>query len=511
MKCEQAQSLLLAYLDGEVTPSERILIQTHLTDCTVCQQELELLSTARSRVRATLQQRASQAVPSQDAWGRLESRLTKVAQPSSAKARLMRSRRISVMKLITDILTGDSNMHKRTLLGAGMAVLSIAMVAILLFKTVVPVSAQTILERATAVQAAQINEQGIEHTQVERYSNPKAVEGKQSGTTSIEERYFDPATGNIRSITRDAAGRILQIVAMDGKFNYWTLNEDVQKDPIIIHRLPLTTDDTRKAQTASPDATAESPFEQFRNNPRVELLGRETWADGRQVYVLASRNTQVQNLDNGQEQETVTGTIKMIFDAKTYQYVGNETTVYADGQEIVIEKVRFLVDETLKPASAVDWSLTDLQGVTFVDDPQQQPEEVSIETISEQKLAERAPNAYLLKDMPTGFTLEIVAVTNQPQDQPYAYEIHYRSPSQEQLNLMAVGVMDEGFIETSFYDGSYKSANGLVLNYSSSRPEGSGEGTNAMLTLPDGTSYLLDSTLSRTEVEALVEDMVPIK
>ena len=71
--------------------------------------------------------------------------------------------------------------------------------------------------------------------------------------------------------------------------------------------------------------------------------------------------------------------------------------------------------------------------------------------------------------------------------------------------------MDAGFVETSFYDGSYKAANGLVLNYSSGRPQGSPEGTSGMLTLPDGTCFLLDSTLSREQVQKLVEDLVPLK
>jgi hypothetical protein len=32
-----------------------------------------------------------------------------------------------------------------------------------------------------------------------------------------------------------------------------------------------------------------------------------------------------------------------------------------------------------------------------------------------------------------------------------------------------------------------------------------------MLTVPGGTSFLLDSTLARAEVEALVDDLVPLK
>src|SRR5215510_13027830 len=85
MNCEQVQSLLIAYLDGEVTPSERALMQAHLSGCTVCQQELNLLSTARSRVRSMLQRRAVHAVPSRDAWSRLEAKMTKADQLSSKK------------------------------------------------------------------------------------------------------------------------------------------------------------------------------------------------------------------------------------------------------------------------------------------------------------------------------------------------------------------------------------------------------------------------------------------
>lgn len=512
MKCEQIQSLLLAYLDGEVTPSERTLIQAHLSGCTDCQQEFALLSTARGRVRSTLQRRASQAVPSRDAWNRLEARLMEeAAQPSSTKSRTMFSRQISGMKRIANILSGDSKMRKRTFFGTSMAVLVIAMVAVSMFRNVVPVSAQTVLERATAAQTAQINAQGIQHTRIEIYSNPKALEGEQAGTTIIDETYYDAATGEYRSITRDLTGKILQIVASDGTFSYLALNDDVQKNPITVHRLPLTPDELRKAERSGPETSAESLFEHFRNNPRVELLGKEAWDDDRQVYILASRNTRTEKLENGQEQETFTGTVKMIFDAETYQLVASETTVFTHEKEIVIEKVRFLVNEILSSESLVDWNLTDVQGITFVDDLQPVPEEVSFEVISEQQLAERAPNAYLLKNIPDGFILEIVAVTGQPQDQPYTYEIHYRGSSQEEFNLHAVGVMDEGFIETSFYDGSYKTEAGLVLNYSSSRPENAGNGTAGMLTIPDGTSFLLDSTFSRAEVEALVENLVPIQ
>src|SRR5262245_52930904 len=65
--------------------SERTLIQAHLSYCTVCQQKLSLLSTARSRVRSMLQRRAVHAVPSAEAWNRLEASLTEAEQLSSKK------------------------------------------------------------------------------------------------------------------------------------------------------------------------------------------------------------------------------------------------------------------------------------------------------------------------------------------------------------------------------------------------------------------------------------------
>jgi len=392
-----------------------------------------------------------------------------------------------------------------------MAVLIVALVAVLMFNTVVPVSAQTILDRASAAQAAEATAQGIEHTRIEIYENPQALEGEQAGTTVINEDYFDPATGHYRFLTQDATGKILQVAAYDGSYNYFAWGEDIQGNSVTIHRTPQSQDDLKKRQLGGPEITENSLFEHFRTNPRVELLGKETWSDGRQVYVLVDRNSQTQKLPNGQEEETFTGTMKVVFDAKTYQLVESETTVYKDGKEIVIEKVRFLVDEVLPLESQIAWNLNDLQNVIFVDDPQVEPvEDVSFEVISEEQLAARA-NAYVLKNIPEGFTQEIVAAANQSQDESYAYEIHYNGPSDEHFGLQAVGVMDQGFIETSFYDGSYKSAAGLVLNYSSSHPEGSEEGTSAMLTVPDGTSFLLWSTLSRAEVQSLVEDLVPLK
>jgi len=72
----------IPYLDGQVTPSERTLIQAHLAGCDICRRELAALSATRSRVSRSLQIRAAQAAPSPQAWSRLQARLAGEACPS---------------------------------------------------------------------------------------------------------------------------------------------------------------------------------------------------------------------------------------------------------------------------------------------------------------------------------------------------------------------------------------------------------------------------------------------
>ena len=69
-----------------------------------------------------------------------------------------------------------------------------------------------------------------------------------------------------------------------------------------------------------------------------------------------------------------TRTMQMVFDAKTYELLESQTTVFKNDKEIVIEKVKFLVDETLPAETQVAWDLSNLQGVTFVDDVPQEVE-----------------------------------------------------------------------------------------------------------------------------------------
>ena len=85
MKCQEVNKLLVAYLDGEVTPSERTLIQAHLAGCDFCQKELAALSVTQSRVSQSLQVRAAQAAPSPQAWSRLQARLARACPERSRR------------------------------------------------------------------------------------------------------------------------------------------------------------------------------------------------------------------------------------------------------------------------------------------------------------------------------------------------------------------------------------------------------------------------------------------
>ena len=82
MNCREVQERLVAYLDDEVTPSERALIRAHLAECEFCRKELAALSATQRRVSRSLQIRAAQTAPSPQAWSRLQARLAGEARPS---------------------------------------------------------------------------------------------------------------------------------------------------------------------------------------------------------------------------------------------------------------------------------------------------------------------------------------------------------------------------------------------------------------------------------------------
>jgi hypothetical protein len=83
MNCREVNQLLVAYLDNEIIPSERTLIQSHLAGCEKCQRDLAALSSTRNRLSQSLKARAAQATPSPQALSRLQARLADEAHRPS--------------------------------------------------------------------------------------------------------------------------------------------------------------------------------------------------------------------------------------------------------------------------------------------------------------------------------------------------------------------------------------------------------------------------------------------
>ena len=84
MKCQEVSESLVAYLDGEVTPTERTVIQAHLAKCDACQEEMTVLSALQSGVKQSLQVRAARAAPSPQAWSHVQARLAKETRRASS-------------------------------------------------------------------------------------------------------------------------------------------------------------------------------------------------------------------------------------------------------------------------------------------------------------------------------------------------------------------------------------------------------------------------------------------
>ena len=399
-------------------------------------------------------------------------------------------------------------MRPRLILPALAAVVLVA--AVFVLNSATTVSAQQILERASAAQSALGTGQGIWHILFETYQNPKAIPGDKAGTKTLTEEYFDLSANRFRTITRDAVGEIVSVYASDSAY-FYTTNGPIDASRTI-YRMPLSKGEASRPYAGDPASVAKNVFDQFSNNPRVKLEGKITWSDGSQAYALVNENYQTHKTPDGQDEQTLIGATRAVFNAETYQLLEIQTLVHKDGNDILIQSIRYLTNETLPAASPVNWSLSDLKDVVFADGPkaEQGSAEVQSKTISADELAQYG-EAFVLKTIPEGFTQEIILHLSSVKGQPPSFEVNYTNPAKEFFGLQAVGSMDPGFVETNFYDGSYKTAAGLTLHYTTSSHDSTSGNTSAMLVAPDGNCFLISSTLPREKVQALAEDLIPAR
>jgi putative zinc finger protein len=517
--CGQVQKSLVAYLDGEVTLSERTLIQAHLSNCTVCQQELSLLSTARSRVRSMLQHRTVYAAPSAEAWNRLEARLTEAEQPSSKKEAWFTSKAPGV-KHASNLHKkfGGVLMNKRSILSVMAGVVVLALLAVFVARNVTPASAsaQQILERASEVQSQPSAGQGIRHIRSEVYDN---LEGKSDGQgeDTIVESYSDPANGNFRVVITDKeTGNLLSVFAFDGSNAY---NSGGSKsgqsgiESLTVYRSPQNRPSligTRFADringNAVMNAEAKNMFDRMRQDTQVELLGQETWKNGHTVYVLRSR----QEVKSLAERDPM-GLVTLYFDVDTYQLLGSRVSMEKDGKDLVISRQQILLDEILPADSNIAWDLSDLQGISIVDDPNGEhsvPETLAPNVIPAEALAAKTDSAYLLKTVPDGFSLDVSILPKQPANELFFYQAGYTNKAGDYFSIRTF--TDEPLEDTSWADEIYTTASGLVL-YFVNQPSIDTKFTGGLMQAPNGMTYAIDSTLPRDTVKAFLEELALVK
>ena len=521
MNCEQIRAMLVAYLDGEVTPSERTLIQAHLSNCPVCQQELTLLFTARSRVRSMLQRRASHAVPSQDAWNRLEARLTEAEQRTSKfEAWFSRKAPNGNRASYPHKKIGGVSMNKRSIFSVMTGVAVLAILAVFMAKNATPASAsaQQILERAYKVQTQVAPAHGIEHVRDEGSSNLEGKLGGQ-GMDSITESYSDPASGKYRVVMTDAKTGMLQTVyAFDGS-NAYTM-EDMKggQNSLTVYRTPQDrpslqgttfSDRINGTSNAALDAKAKNMFDKMRQDPQVKLLGQETWKNSHTVYVLQSQ--QVVKWLDGNEVAQPMGLVTLYFDVKTYQLMGSRVTVEKDGKEIVISRQQILLDEVLPADSPIAWDLSDVHGVNIVDD--KNGEHAQPEVISAGALATRIPSAYLLRTVPDGFSLEVNVLPkqfpNQSGNGPFFYQATYTNETGDYFTIRAFD--NKKLEDTSWADETYTTASGLTLYFVNQPSADIREFNGGLMEAPNGHTYAIESSLPRETIKEFLEELVLVK
>jgi hypothetical protein len=94
MNCREVLPRIYAYLDDEVSPSEKKLIQAHLATCQSCQQEVVSRNHLQNTLRQQLKSRVAQAAPSPQAWSRVQAALpaNRSEEPIPKKVSLLSAR-----------------------------------------------------------------------------------------------------------------------------------------------------------------------------------------------------------------------------------------------------------------------------------------------------------------------------------------------------------------------------------------------------------------------------------
>jgi hypothetical protein len=317
----------------------------------------------------------------------------------------------------------------------------------------------------------------------------------------VIENYRDLQTGWYRSVTTDTAtNAIVDVSAYDGTYIYATVPNEGDQSGFTIYRVPEPIEVMQQWGVAPGrnNTDLERDFEAMRNNPDTELVGQEDWLDGRTAYVLRS-NLDVDALA-GRGMDVSGAFTTMYFDVDTYELLESRLTIIKDGEEQIANYTRQLANEILPADTAIVWDLSDLSGITIVDDPNGEIVGLLPIPLTLDELLDRADSVYVLQTLPEGFVMEISAPPS-ANDGDF-YIITYHDDAGNYLALQAPGG-GESLVEQS--TETYETPNGLTLHIFSER----GVYTTAVVETPDGASFMLTSNLPREQVEALADDLVP--
>jgi hypothetical protein len=410
----------------------------------------------------------------------------------------------------------ETSMKKRLVLPAFAVMLGLALVAVFVAKNVTSVSARSVLDKASAAQSQTRPSEGIEHMRIEVYSNYQALPEDQGLDTTVES-YHDIQSGKSRTVTTDTkTGKVLDASSYGGPYtysrDYSQENTNGSSGPLVLYRTPQGKLADSKV-SGGYEVSARKYFEQMRNDPKVQLVGQETWPDGRVVYVLKSHQQVKVAVNNGAE--VPQGLVIVSFDARTYEQVGYQMLLEKDGKQLLISSLKVLVNEVLPAGSPVSWDLSDLKDITIIDDPNREHGDLLPEVITPQQLAAHTKTAYLLKAVPDGYALEI----SEPQSkrgstEPYTYIASYSTPNSVDFVIQSMAATESAQPSSQAGDveETYTTASGLVMYFMKESPDPSGrQYTSALVDAPDKVTFIINSTLPREMVKAWAEQLTLVK
>jgi hypothetical protein len=275
-------------------------------------------------------------------------------------------------------------------------------------------------------------------------------------------------------------------------------------DPLTIYRSPQDKSKLVDIQIGDISGNASKLFSAASTKAGVSVSGPQPDANGQPIYVVTTQGPAKFTVVNGIITQTVQTVIT--FDAQNYRILGSQMTMAHNGQVINLNTQKVLSDELLPDGTKVAWDLSDLQGVKIMDDADRSKGDLLPEVVQRQDLAAKTQNAYLLKTVPAGMVLVISAPPKQENESTYIFVATYRSTNGNDYLTIQSG--DAPASLAGMTDETYTTQADLTLSFLRGRTAPDGKSfTSAVVSAPDGTRLMLNSTLPRERVKQLAETL----